>query len=206
MRVMGIVDVKQTSEHELTLEWESSASNDMVADSTLALITGIDKSPASVKLTSNAHDHVHGHVHPHADSESGLERVQRLAVFLESHFGEVHMSVPEPEKGHEEGQDDEGPEPVLLIRLDEADALVNLKSMTVTSANETLRKRVESVVDMALTTVSSLSEMYSGGTSSAVNDVVIKIAEKTPDPDVPEVNPATTEGEDTTEESKEAET
>jgi cleavage and polyadenylation specificity factor subunit 3 len=46
---MGIVDVKQTGEHELTLEWESSASNDMVADSTLALITGIDKSPASAK-------------------------------------------------------------------------------------------------------------------------------------------------------------
>lgn len=46
---MGIVDVKRTGEHELTLEWESSASNDMVADSTLALITGIDKSPASAK-------------------------------------------------------------------------------------------------------------------------------------------------------------
>lgn len=46
---MGVVDVKQTSEHELTLEWESSASNDMVADSTLALITGIDRSPASAK-------------------------------------------------------------------------------------------------------------------------------------------------------------
>jgi hypothetical protein len=48
-QVMGIVDVKQTGEHELMLEWESSASNDMVADSTLALITGIDKSPASAK-------------------------------------------------------------------------------------------------------------------------------------------------------------
>lgn len=46
---MGVVDVKQTGEHELTLEWESSASNDMVADSTLALITGIDRSPASAK-------------------------------------------------------------------------------------------------------------------------------------------------------------
>jgi len=114
------------------------------------------------------------------------------------------MSVPEPEKGHEEGQD-EAPEPVLLIRLDEADALVHLRSMTVTSANETLRKRVESVVDMALTTVSSLSEMYSGSTSSAVNDVVIKPLEKTPDPDVPEVNPTAAEGEDAMEESKEAE-
>jgi cleavage and polyadenylation specificity factor subunit 3 len=48
-QVMGTVDVKQTGEHELTLEWDSSASNDMIADSTLALITGIDKSPASVK-------------------------------------------------------------------------------------------------------------------------------------------------------------
>jgi cleavage and polyadenylation specificity factor subunit 3 len=46
---MGVIDVKHTSEHELTLEWDSSASNDMIADATLALITGIDKSPASVK-------------------------------------------------------------------------------------------------------------------------------------------------------------
>ena len=48
---MGVVDVKYTREHELTLEWDSGASNDMIADSTLALITGIDKSPASVKRT-----------------------------------------------------------------------------------------------------------------------------------------------------------
>ncbi len=46
---MGILDVKHSQEHELTLEWESSASNDMIADSTLSLVTGIDKSPASVK-------------------------------------------------------------------------------------------------------------------------------------------------------------
>ncbi|KAF7976091.1 hypothetical protein HWV62_18948 [Athelia sp. TMB] len=49
MRVMGAIDVKLTAEHELTLEWDSSSNNDMIADSTLALITGIDKSPASVK-------------------------------------------------------------------------------------------------------------------------------------------------------------
>ena len=46
---MGAVDVKQTTEHELTLEWDSSASNDMIADSTLTLVTGIDRSPASAK-------------------------------------------------------------------------------------------------------------------------------------------------------------
>jgi len=46
---MSAVDVKQTAENELTLEWDSSAANDMIADSTLAVITEIDKSPASVK-------------------------------------------------------------------------------------------------------------------------------------------------------------
>jgi len=113
------------------------------------------------------------------------------------------MSVPEPEKGCEDGQDEEVRETVLLIRLDEADALVHLKSMTVTSANETLRKRVESVVDMALTTVSSLSEMYSGSPSSATNGVIIKPAEKTPNTDVPEV--ASMECEDTGEMPKDVE-
>ena len=49
---MGVVDLKLIEEHVLLLEWESSGSNDMVADSTLALIAGIDKSPASVKCTS----------------------------------------------------------------------------------------------------------------------------------------------------------
>ena len=39
---------------------------------------------------------------------------------------------------------------------------------------------------MALTTVSSLSEMYSGG-ASATTDVVTQHAEKTPDAGVPEV-------------------
>ena len=58
---------------------------------------------------------------------------------------------------------------------------------------------------MALTTVSSLSEMYSGGVSSVVNDVVIKPVEKIADTDAPEVNPTTTEGENATEDPEEVE-
>jgi cleavage and polyadenylation specificity factor subunit 3 len=46
---MGVVDLKLVEEHVVVLEWESSGSNDMIADSTIALIAGIDKSPASVK-------------------------------------------------------------------------------------------------------------------------------------------------------------
>lgn len=151
---MGVVDVKQTQEHELTLEWESSASNDMIADATLALITGIDKSPASVKckvsfyagvifngslhnplVTSHAHshshEHSHEHAHPHADPESetsSVMRIQRLAMFLEAHFGEVELHMPDvAEDDREQGEDDH--EPSLLVRLDEADARIHLLSL-----------------------------------------------------------------------------
>ncbi|KAI0695516.1 beta-lactamase-like protein [Cytidiella melzeri] len=168
LRVMSAVDVKQMSEHELVLEWDSSASNDMIADSTLALITGIDKSPASVKLTTTPHSHSHSpsHPHPHADIDDKTAekvRIQRLAMFLEAHFGEVELHMPEdpsssnepPEQGEEANQ-----EPALLVTLDDADAAIMLGSMTVTSSSESLRKRVEAVLDMALSTVSSLDEAF----------------------------------------------
>ncbi|CAK5281545.1 unnamed protein product [Mycena citricolor] len=59
-QIMGALDVKLTQEHEITLEWESSASNDMLADSTLALISGIDHSPASVKREVEADTYMLG--------------------------------------------------------------------------------------------------------------------------------------------------
>lgn len=46
---MSTITIKQTEEHQLTLEWESGSSNDMIADSCLAVVTSIDQSPASVK-------------------------------------------------------------------------------------------------------------------------------------------------------------
>ena len=46
---MGTVVIKQSGDHQLVLEWESGSSNDMIADSCLAVVTSIDKSPASVK-------------------------------------------------------------------------------------------------------------------------------------------------------------
>ena len=55
---------------------------------------------------------------------------------------------------------------------------------------------------MALTTVSSLSEMYSASTS-AVSGVATKPVEKTPETSVPEVIPTASEDEDAAEESNE---
>ncbi|KAH9935599.1 Metallo-hydrolase/oxidoreductase [Fomitopsis serialis] len=168
IRVMGAVDVKQAQEHELILEWDSSASNDMIADSTLALITGIDKSPASVKLTTHPHSHSHApeHPHPHADieDETGpVTRIRRLAMFLEAHFGEVELHMPEDGDEQEQEQGEDSHEAALLVRLDEADALINLVTLTVESTSEQLKRRVETVLDMALSTVSSLNESFTSG-------------------------------------------
>lgn len=46
---MRVLDVKKNGPSQVTLEWEASMSNDMIADSALALILGIDSSLASVK-------------------------------------------------------------------------------------------------------------------------------------------------------------
>lgn len=186
LRVMGAVDVKHTAEHELTLEWDSTASNDMIADSILALITGIDKSPASVKLTSSQHSHTH---HPHSDHHEGdqsITRIQRIAWFLDAHFGDVELHMPE--SGGEQDQDQEQgekSEAALIVRMDdsgEADAHINLVTLVVSCQSDTVRKRVEAVLDMAITTVSSLTESFATGVSVPPEDADPK-QEKSTSPD-----------------------
>ncbi|KAJ7267614.1 beta-lactamase-like protein [Mycena haematopus] len=156
MRVMGVVDVKQTREHELMLEWDSSASNDMLADSTMALIAGIDRSPASVKLTSHPLSHAHDKwsPHPHTKCEDVETRLKRLEWFIETHFEQVELHMPGGEMGEDSTQ------PTLLVRLNGATAQINLVSLIVTSADEVLRARVEAVLDAAVTTVSSLGQTF----------------------------------------------
>lgn len=174
IRVMGAVDVKHTAEHELMLEWDSTASNDMIADSILALITGIDKSPASVKLTSQQHSHTH---HPHSDHHEGdqsITRIQRIAWFLDAHFGDVELHMPE--EGGEQDQDQdqsEKSESALIVRMDdsgESDAYINLVTLAVSCPSDNVRKRVEAVLDMAITTVSSLTESFATGVSVPPED------------------------------------
>lgn len=53
-QIMQAVTVVHTSDQELTLEWVSSVSNDMIADSTLALLCGIDSNYATIKRKKNA--------------------------------------------------------------------------------------------------------------------------------------------------------
>ena len=49
---MSTVDLKAVGKHELAIEWIGSVTNDMIADSVIALVLGVDRSPASVKSTS----------------------------------------------------------------------------------------------------------------------------------------------------------
>ena len=81
-------------------------------------------------MTTHPHSHSHApeRPHPHADidDEAGpVTRIRRLAMFLEAHFGEVELHMPE---GVDE-QGEDGGEAALLVRLDEADALINLVSL-----------------------------------------------------------------------------
>lgn len=84
-------------------------------------------------VTTHPHSHSHPEnmVHPHADpdedSASNL-RIRRLAMFLEAHFGEVELHMPdeaaEPEQGEEESH-----EPSLHVMLDDTMARIGLTSM-----------------------------------------------------------------------------
>ncbi|KAF8335755.1 beta-lactamase-like protein [Cantharellus anzutake] len=166
-RVMGAVDVKHTAEHEITLEWNSSASNDMIADSVMAVIVGIERSPASVKVSSH-HDHSHHEAtydqpHPHADIpgddnivERRALRTQKIADFLEAHFGDVE--TVETRTG------DDGKlilDPAMVVRIDKWEARIGLLDLTVTSSNHALKTRVKAVLEIAMTTVDSLTTSFS---------------------------------------------
>lgn len=50
-------------------------------------------------------------------------------MFLEAHFGEVELHMPDPSEEEPEQGEDNNNEASLLVRLDEADARINLVSM-----------------------------------------------------------------------------
>ncbi|GJN90878.1 hypothetical protein Rhopal_003892-T1 [Rhodotorula paludigena] len=90
MRVMETVDVKMTDKHELAIEWVGGVTNDMIADSVLAIVLGIEGSPASVKTPASAAE-------DGGDSDALLvpSRLDRLIAFLDSYFGQVELLRPE---------------------------------------------------------------------------------------------------------------
>jgi len=57
-----------------------------------------------------------------------MTRIRRLVMFLQAHFGNVELHIPEEIEGDPE-QGEDSNEPSLLVSLDEADARINLISM-----------------------------------------------------------------------------
>ncbi|KAL8281150.1 hypothetical protein RQP46_006508 [Phenoliferia psychrophenolica] len=219
MRVMSTVDIKAIGKHDLAVEWVGSVSNDMVADSVIALVLGVDGSPASVKRTSSGHSHSHAHPHPntepltppqspHPSQEEGSEldqstlpsRLDRLIAFLDSYFGHVELiqpdslpppsttaPVPATDVAMVDPDPNESPEkaemelaakakaleageaavvesklehprvPVIRVRLDDHVADVTVEDLSVTSDHEPLQRRVESVIQLAMSIVLPLS-------------------------------------------------
>lgn len=92
-------------------------------------------------------------------------------MFLEAHFGEVsrpgvagHAPDGDGENnGDRDGETDENDGLLAMtVRVDGAEATVDLISMKVASESDELRERVEAVLEMALTTVTPLSRLYAG--------------------------------------------
>ncbi|KAM0752401.1 Endoribonuclease YSH1 [Meredithblackwellia eburnea MCA 4105] len=236
MRVMSTVDIKAVGKHDLAIEWVGSVANDMVADSVIALVLGVDGSPATVKRTSTGHSHSHAHPHPntepptppqspHPSQDGKVEeeedefaslpsRLDRLIAFLDSYFGHVELIQPSETDAAEDPSEkdttmmdgdasvaievdvNEVPEkaemelaakeaeverekveqvkimlkhprvPVVRVKLDDNVADVTVEDLSVVSDHEPLKRRVESVIQLAMSIVLPLSASVAGGDRS----------------------------------------
>lgn len=77
-------------------------------------------------MTTHAHEHKHSHPHADKEEETAILRIQRLAMFLEAHFGEVELHMPDA-PSEEEGNDEDAPG--LLVAVDETEAFISLATM-----------------------------------------------------------------------------
>ncbi|AEO71126.1 uncharacterized protein THITE_2123200 [Thermothielavioides terrestris NRRL 8126] len=104
--VMGCVTVRYRTSGEVELEWEGNMLNDGIADAVMAVLLGIESSPAAVKRSASKHSHSHA-----TDSSSSItlptrnlhanltpaDRLERLMLFLEAQFGADNVSpIAEP--------------------------------------------------------------------------------------------------------------
>jgi cleavage and polyadenylation specificity factor subunit 3 len=126
-----------------------------------------------------SHSHSHGHHHAATKKASGalpdeavLERLDSLIGFLGAHFENVELIDPEASSSSIKSEDANNekasvpPEPTssttaptLKIRLDDKVAYIPLDTLEVASSSEPLKKRVESVVELALKVTLPLSAL-----------------------------------------------
>lgn len=105
-------------------------------------------------MTANSHDHHHDHdhaekkpVHPHAIVEgepADRTRIHRLAMFLEAHFGDIELHMPE-EDDIAEGDEKTGP--ALLVTVDETEAAIDLSNLVSLFSTSRTRPLMSDVLD-----------------------------------------------------------
>jgi cleavage and polyadenylation specificity factor subunit 3 len=76
-----------------------------------------------------SHPCAHQHVHADTDVEgASMQKIRRLAMFLEAHFGDVELHMPEEVSPNgEDGSEEQGP--ALTINLDDSEAVIHLETM-----------------------------------------------------------------------------
>ncbi|KAK0670913.1 beta-lactamase-like protein [Cercophora samala] len=100
--VMDIITVRYRSNGEVEIEWEGNMLNDNIADAVMAVLLGIESSPAAVKRSASKNPHSHSHtldlpVRNLHSNLSATERLERLMLFLEAQFGADNVSpIPDP--------------------------------------------------------------------------------------------------------------
>ncbi|UZJ53988.1 hypothetical protein CBS101457_003308 [Exobasidium rhododendri] len=138
-RIMDVLDLKQSKESafEFLLEWKSGVANDMVADSCLALLLGIEAMPASVRITTGA-QHKHDHEGEHIDKavgngknghsvargkrdDDGLARTEQLAAFLEARFGNVEEVMIGGDAQQDQAEEEKEALSNVVIKQEEVD-------------------------------------------------------------------------------------
>lgn len=175
-RVMGAVNVIIKEQGETVIEWEGNAHNDGLADAVMAVLLMVETSPAAAKESSkNSHDHEHTKLarNPHANL-TPEERLSRLCMFLEAHFGAdavtpieqpVVKGVPEDDAAAREKAaaaelarlHDLGlPVPGIEVRIEKLVAKVWLETLEVECGTRSFKDRVAAVVERAAETIRPL--------------------------------------------------
>ncbi|KAF2219074.1 Endoribonuclease ysh-1 [Elsinoe ampelina] len=185
--VMGSVNVVLKPQGEIAVEWQGNVHNDSIADAVMAVLLTVESSPAAVKQSSRSHSHSRGqdskrrNLHAHLSPQ---ERLSRLCMFLESHFGgDAVTPIEKPKLAADLISGDEGdeiarqkkiaaaevrelerlhglgiPVPGLEVKVEKLVAKVWLESLEVECATRSFKDRVQAVVERGVEVVRPLWE------------------------------------------------
>ncbi|KAG8624743.1 hypothetical protein KVT40_007810 [Elsinoe batatas] len=185
--VMDSVNVVLKPQGEIAVEWEGNVHNDSIADAVMAVLLTVESSPAAVKQSSKSHSHSHSHdskrrnLHAHLSPQ---ERLSRLCMFLESHFGgDAVTPIEKPRLPADviSGEEDDEiaqqkkiaaaevrelerlhglgiPVPGLEVKVEKLVAKVWLETLEVECATRSFKDRVQAVVERGAEVVRPLWE------------------------------------------------